>query len=242
MTDKRDNIFSDPLGEVKDFSFDETVVSVFPDMIERSVPGYSTVVAISALLTARFSQPDTALYDLGCSLGASSFAMARSAAAGCRLCAVDNSPAMMAQFQQRIAGQSLATPIDFLCADICDIEISNASVVTLNYTLQFIAREKRQALLQKIQRGMVDGGVLILSEKLAFDEPAVDELFVDLHHEFKRANGYSDLEISQKRDAIEAVLLPESLATHQQRLRDCGFRRVAVWFQCFNFASLVAIK
>ena len=115
-------------------------------------------------------------------------------------------------------------------------------MVALNYTLQFIAVEQRASLLSNIQQGMVPGGVLLLSEKIQFNDASVNDLFVDLHHDFKRANGYSELEISQKREAIENILVPESLTIHRQRLIDCGFSRVEVWFQCFNFASLVAFK
>jgi tRNA (cmo5U34)-methyltransferase len=230
------------MGKVAGFTFDEGVAAVFPDMIQRSVPGYSTVVAISGVLAEHFSQADTRIYDLGCSLGASSFAMAKRAEPSCELMAVDNSKAMLDQLIQRVKAHPLPIALSTIEADICDVEIHNASVVALNYTLQFVELKKRQRLLEKIYRGMVDRGVLILSEKVAFEDPQVGQLFAELHHDFKRANGYSDLEISQKRDAIENVLLPESIMNHKQRLAECGFSRVEVWFQCFNFVSLVAFK
>tara|TARA_B110000977_G_scaffold180805_1_gene240859 strand:- start:247 stop:993 length:747 start_codon:yes stop_codon:yes gene_type:complete len=239
---KKDTLFSHPMGAVQDFTFDSSVASVFPDMIQRSVPGYSTVVAISGVLAQRFSQPGTRLYDLGCSLGATSFAMAQRAVDSCEVFAVDNASAMLDQLATTLAEQSLPTPISLVNADIIDVDIKHASVVAMNYTLQFIDIAERAKLLTRIREGMVDNGVLILSEKIQFDSTQVNELFIDLHHDFKRANGYSDLEISQKRDAIENVLVPESLAMHRQRLEDCGFSRVEVWFQCFNFASLVAFK
>ena len=193
-------------------------------------------------LAEHFSQPDTAIYDLGCSLGATSFAMAQRAKKGSEVIAVDSSKAMLDQLQQRVQDHPLPTALTTIEADICDIDISKASVVALNYTLQFVPVDKRRDLLQKIYEGMVDQGVLILSEKLAFEDAEVERLFSELHHDFKRANGYSDLEISQKRDAIEDVLLPETIAVHKERLAACGFSRVEVWFQCFNFVSLVAFK
>ena len=168
--------------------------------------------------------------------------MARNAATNCELLAVDNSAAMLDQLQTILAEQELSTTVKTVNADICDVDISNASLVALNYTLQFVSIDKREALLKNIHQGMVDNGVLILSEKIKFDSQQVDELFIDLHHDFKRANGYSDLEVSQKRDAIDNVLIPEELDAHRERLAACGFSRVEVWFQCFNFASLVAFK
>lgn len=237
-----DSLFSHPMDAVEGFTFDSAVAAVFPDMIQRSVPGYSTVVAMSGLLAQRFSQPATRLYDLGCSLGATSFSMAHSAAGGCELIAVDNSLAMLDRLSSTLSQQNFPIQVKLVHADINAIDIERASVVALNYTLQFVAIEKRASLLRKIQQGMVTDGVLLLSEKIQFDDSSVNDLFVDLHHDFKRANGYSALEISQKREAIEDVLLPESLQIHRQRLIDCGFSRVEVWFQCFNFASLVAFK
>ena len=127
-------------------------------------------------------------------------------------------------------------------ADIRDIEIENASVVVLNFTLQFLSPEDRYSLLEKIYAGLRPGGILILSEKYVFENQTAHELLIDLHHDFKRANGYSELEISQKRSAIENVMRPDSIESHKQRFEKIGFSSYEVWFQCFNFGSMFAIK
>lgn len=134
------------------------------------------------------------------------------------------------------------TPVNVIEADIREVEIEEASVVVLNFTLQFLAPDDRQALLEKIYASLRPGGILILSEKYVFDDETAHELLIDLHHDFKRANGYSELEISQKRSAIENVMLPDSIQTHRDRLSQIGFSSVEVWFQCFNFGSMFAIK
>lgn len=243
----RDSIYARPMNKVPGFSFDQSVVSVFDDMIQRSVPGYSTVVAMSGVLAERYAVSNSSLYDLGCSLGATSLAMAdKISSAGqknCRIIAVDNSRSMLDQFRTRLESLEIDSPIiQPVLADVQEVDISNASVVALNYTLQFISPGSRHEILQKIYQGMLPGAVLILSEKVLFEDDAVNQLYIDLHHEFKRANGYSDLEISQKREALEDVLRAETLSQHRQRLQDCGFQRVEVWFQCLNFASLIAFK
>jgi tRNA (cmo5U34)-methyltransferase len=132
--------------------------------------------------------------------------------------------------------------VELVNGDICDIEINNASLVVMNFTLQFVPLEQRANLLEKIYQGLNPGGCLIISEKLSFEPESLNALLSELHHGFKRAQGYSDLEISQKRDSIENVLVPETLDSHIQRLRACGFQSTSPWFQCFNFCSLVAIK
>lgn len=243
MPDHRDTLYANPLGQLERFSFDDAVVRVFPDMIRRSVPGYSTIIAMTGLLAGRYAQADSHCYDLGCSLGASTLAMRQQLEdKNCRIIAVDNSQAMLDRCASVIGSDVHRTPVELIDSDIRDIAISNASVVVLNFTLQFIAPTERQALLEKIVNGMLPGGILILSEKIIFDDPHLQELNTELHHEFKRANGYSDLEISQKRSALENYLQAESLNTHRQRLQDAGFSSIDVWFQCFNFASLVAIR
>lgn len=243
MNCSKDSIYASPVGEIGAFKFDETVVRVFPDMIQRSVPGYSAVISAIGLLAGRFAREHSTCYDLGCSLGAATLSMRHQIkAADCRIVAVDNSPAMMARFEDVLQKDQAPVPVEPVCADIREVVIENASVVVLNFTLQFIPLEDRTALLQKIYQGLLPGGILILSEKLKFDDERQQELQTLMHHEFKKAQGYSDLEISQKRTALENVLIPETFAQHQSRLRQVGFGSAEVWFQYFNFASIVALK
>ena len=243
---RQDNIYASALDEIIDFKFDERVASVFPDMIQRSVPGYATLISNIGVLANRYAQPGSVCYDLGCSLGAVSLSMRQQIQqAGCKIVAVDNSADMIGQAESLLAKEhtdSTLTEVDLRCCDIDDVEIENASVVVMNFTLQFIALEKRLALIKRIYAGLQPGGVLILSEKLAFSAAKQSAFLVDAHHDFKRANGYSDLEISQKRTALEKVLIPETLQQHELRLTEAGFGFSSVWFQCFNFASMIAIK
>ncbi|MFT5807363.1 MAG: tRNA (cmo5U34)-methyltransferase, partial [Moritella dasanensis] len=156
--------------------------------------------------------------------------------------AIDNSQAMLERCERHLSAYKSNTPVQVLCDDICAVDISNASIVVLNFTLQFIPSAERQALLTKIYAGLVPGGILILSEKFCFGDEKVNDLLINLHEDFKRANGYSELEISQKRSAIEDVMRPDSIETHLKRLKEIGFSSANSWFQCFNFGSMVAIK
>ena len=238
-----DNIFASPLTEIVDFVFDETVVDVFPDMINRSVPGYSTIINLIGVLAQQYARPDSNLYDLGCSLGATSLSMRhRLTQQGCEIIAVDNAEAMINRFNKILQRDTSMTPVHTYCADIQDIEIINASVVVMNFTLQFIPLQIRQDVLNGIFHGLNEGGCFILSEKLSFPDKQEHEAQIEFHHAFKKSNGYSELEIAQKRSALEKVLIPETSDVHIQRLKDTGFRQVYPWFQCFNFASFIAIK
>ena len=241
-----DRLFAQPLSQVPDFAFNEDVVRVFPDMIKRSVPGYPTIVENIGVLAAQFAQPDTTLYDLGSSLGAVTQALRRHVRAeGCQVIAVDNSQAMVERCREYLNAQNSMfqelLPAEVIEGDILALDFKPASVIALNFTLQFIPPAQRLELLTRIHQALVPGGALILSEKLRFEDDQQHDLLNDLHVAFKRANGYSDLEIAQKRSAIENVMIPDSLEENRERLRAAGFSKVVPWFQCLNFASMIAL-
>ena len=238
-----DRLYATPREAITQFVFDESVASVFEDMIGRSVPGYSTLLSMFPVLSRYFVKAHSRCYDLGCSLGASTLAMQQGIdQTDVEIHAIDNSAAMVEKCKQLMQQHAADCDIRVQQADICDVEINNASMVVMNFTLQFIDESVRSQLIEKIYQGMNDGGVFVLSEKIKHEDSTQDERIVSLHHAFKKANGYSELEISQKRSALENVLRPETVAQHLQRLKSAGFSECFVWFQSFNFVSILAIK
>ena len=240
---RTDNIYKASVVEPGNFVFDEKVAQVFPDMVKRSVPGYANIIAGSGLIAAEYVQPGSRCYDLGCSVGASTFAMLEHIKLDdCQIISIDSSESMIQKCQSNLTATKNQSRVCCICADILDVEISNASVIILNFTLQFIPPERRSSLLKTIYQGMNPGGVLVLSEKLAFDNKVEQQRQTRLHEAFKRAQGYSELEIARKRAALENVLIPETLDTHFQRLEAAGFRQAQLWFRSINFASMMAWK
>lgn len=237
-----DRVYAGNAMTEPEFRFDEAVARVFPDMIRRSVPGYTSIVPMIGVIAARYARPDTLCYDLGCSLGAATLAMRHSVnQSGCRIIAVDNSESMIERCQHYVALDDGAVPVELQCGDIQAMAFDPASVVALNFTLQFIPVAERLSLLQRLRQALQPGGALILSEKIAFADAREQQLMETLHHDFKRAHGYSDLEISRKRSALEQVLVPETLQDHRRRLEEAGFEQVTLWHQSLNFISLLAI-
>ena len=240
---EQDALYSEPREAITDFVFDQSVVQVFQDMIGRSVPGYTTLLSMLPVLVRQSVQPDSRCYDLGCSLGAATLAMRHSIVQpGTNIIAVDNSEAMVQKCREFIMQDHSDVPVEILCDDINNVDIENASMVVMNFTLQFIQKQNRLSLIEKIYQGLNDGGVFLLSEKIELENNNEQSWMTELHHEFKKANGYSDLEISQKRTALEDVMVPETIKQHKQRLKLAGFKQSIVWFQCFNFISILAIK
>lgn len=242
-----DKIYARDKDGDEPFRFDESVARVFPDMLRRSIPGYAASLDAIGSLAARFVTDNSIAYDLGCSLGAASLAMRQGIrASSCKIIAVDNAPAMVKRCKNIIdmddETHAQRTPVEVVHGDIRETEIQNASMVVLNYTLQFLELRDRDALVEKISSGMNARGILVLSEKVVDEDTHMERLLVELYHEHKRRNNYSALEIARKRAALENVLIPETVSQHRQRLESAGFRNIAVWLRFFNFVSLIAIK
>ncbi len=238
----KDRIYAERIERVGGFVFDESVAEVFDDMIRRSVPGYAMTLSLMPLIAKRYAQPNTNIYDLGCSLGAGLVAIADGLPDSVSLVGIDNSQPMLDRCEENLSKSIPDCNWSLQCTDILDASIENASIVLLNFTIQFIPLEQRLSLLQAIASGLNPGGVLLLSEKVQFENPKTQQDLFDLHHDFKRENGYSDLEISQKRASLENVLIPETIEAHKTRLAQAGFDHCEVWLQCFNFVSMIAIK
>lgn len=234
----KDNIYSQPLGQVPRFHFDAQVAGVFDDMIKRSVPGYQEVLAMQANLIRRIYRKPWKIFDLGCSTG-NLFALLGSDFPLDACVGVDPSAPMLEKAKQRFS--SLSSPV-WCLQGAEETDLGGAGIVVLNYVLQFLEPAQREPLLARIFEELEPGGFLLLSEKVRHTHPLLSDLEVEVHHDHKRAMGYSDLEIQQKRDAIEDYLRPDSLDLHLARLKNIGFQGVDVVFKWMNFCSIMAVK
>jgi len=238
----KDQLFAKPIEQIGKFVFDNSVAQVFDDMIRRSVPGYGMTLSLMPLIAKRFGQPRTRAYDLGCSIGAGLIAIADGLPASMELFGIDNAQPMLNRCRENLRVAKLEQTWELICNDILETEYSNASVALLNFTLQFVPVDQRLSLFAKVVAGMNPGGVLLLSEKVQFKDHRIQDSLFELHHDFKRSNGYSHMEVSQKRASLENVLIAETIDEHKSRLREAGFSHCEVWLQCFNFVSILAIK
>ncbi len=238
-----DKLFRTYQENIQKFQFDDAVAHVFSDMIKRSVPGYENILSMIGLFTQTHAVQGTHCYDLGCSLGASTLAILENLnQQNCLVIGVDNSAAMAKRCRENLGKLHSADSFNIRCENIQEMAFENASIIVLNFTLQFIEKPERDELIKRLHQALVPGGVLILSEKIDFNDQEKNHLFIELHHGFKKSQGYSNLEISQKRTALENTLVPETIDAHLARLKSAGFYKTDLWFQCLNFASFFAIK
>lgn len=235
---RTDQIYAHKLPEIPVFSFNDAVAEVFTDMINRSVPGYQSVLALLGSLSSSCVTRNSNVYDLGCSLGAASIMIQHHVAVEpVQIIAIDNSSAMIEK-----AKAELPDSVSLKCEDVLQSDIENASLACLNLTLQFIAPGDRKNLLENIYHGLNPGGALLIFEKICFADESINQLMIDLYHQYKKTNGYTSMEISQKRTALENTLLPDTPAQHEQRLAEIGFTPVTRVFQALNFMAWIAWK
>ncbi|MBA4732699.1 MAG: carboxy-S-adenosyl-L-methionine synthase CmoA [Candidatus Pseudothioglobus sp.] len=236
----RDNLFNKQ-SDIADFRFDQDVVKVFDDMVRRSVPGYDSMIQMIGLIARMYGQDNTNYYDLGSSTGAITLSIAlNNKSKNNQFFAIDNSKEMVEQCEKNLHNK--VDNLQAICDDINQVKINSASIVVLNLTLQFIDVNLRSNLIKKIYDGLESGGILIISEKIHFDDAVTQNQITKLHMDFKKENGYSELEIANKRQAIENVLITETKEQHLNRLRDCGFVETSCFFQCLNFVSFLSVK
>ncbi|MEO1941420.1 MAG: carboxy-S-adenosyl-L-methionine synthase CmoA [Campylobacterales bacterium] len=234
---ERDSLFSIPIK--RQFEFDERVASVFDDMIQRSVPFYWENLQLEIEILKRFLKPGDLVIDLGCSTGNFLLKLGKEIPA-LRLIGIDNSKPMLER--ARLKGEALGVEVEWVEGDFFDSQWEGATVVVANYTLQFVRPLKRGELVRQIYRWLTPGGLFFAAEKVIFPEGWFNRVSIDIYYQFKRKMGYSDYEISQKREALENVLIPYTLEENRELLRGAGFAPVETIFQWNNFATFLAFK
>lgn len=242
MTNK-DQVFKTEINKVEDFKFGEAVANVFDDMVNRSVPYYGEIQRMIAELAADYAKAGTDVYDLGCATGTTLIGMNTSIADDIRFIGIDDSPEMLAKCRSKLEQAGFTRPFELRVADLnSNLEISNASVVVLCLTLQFVRPIYREKLLKRIFDGLLSGSVVILVEKVLAEHDTFNRDFIEYYYNYKRRNHYSELEITQKREALENILIPYKLSENITLLRDTGFSQCEVFFKWYNFAGLIAYK
>lgn len=242
----RDRVFADASRPAGDFAFDRDVAEVFDDMLLRSVPFYREQQEMIREMACRFWVPGTRVYDLGCSTGTTLIGLAPALGEEAELVGIDSSAPMVERARRNVAAQGLDDRIEIVVADLNrgldDVGLENASVVTMAWTLQFVRPLRRDGLVRRIYDGMVEDGILLVTEKVLTDDSATNRFFIDLYYDFKRRNDYTDTEIARKREALENVLVPYRVDENLQLLRRNGFEIVETFFRWYNFAGFLAVK
>ena len=240
---RKDKLFHKRQRLIKDFHFGVQTAAVFDDMLLRSVPFYPEVQRMIGELTADFAVEGTNVYDLGCSTCTAFLALDHVVPKGVRLVGVDSSPEMLKKGREKLKQHHVTRERALVCADLnTGVEITNASVVMMNLTLQFIRPLYRHKLISSIAQGLIPDGCLILFEKVLAKDSLLNRFFIQYYYAFKERNGYSKLEISQKREALENVLIPYRLEENVELLTSNGFSRCDVFFKWYNFCGLIALK
>lgn len=240
---KTDHIFKARIEKSSDFKFDATVVNVFDDMVVRSVPFYLEFQRMISEIACDYAKPNTALYDMGCSTGTTFLSLNTVLDNSIQFVGVDDSQEMLDSCRKNLEANGITRPFELVRADLNkQVEMSNASVVVLCLTMQFVRPINRLKLLRSIQDQLNTRGCIIVVEKVLGESSEFNRQFIKYYYDMKRRNNYDDMEISQKREALENVLIPYKLSENIQLLLDAGFHSCETFFKWYNFTGLVALK
>lgn len=233
-----DKVFNKSI--TKQFEFDEEVASVFDDMLGRSVPFYKEMQKLSINFACNYLEKDDKVYDLGCSTGSTLIELSKHCKNNLKLYGIDNSSAMLNRAGKK--AKAFGVEIEFINADLHDFSYEGAKLILSNYTLQFIRPLQREKLVKKIYDSLEHEGIFIFSEKVISSNSTLNKQSIDEYYDFKKTQGYSEFEISQKREALENVLIPYTEEENKKMILDAGFSHCETIFKWVNFATFIAIK
>ncbi len=233
-----DKVFAKPI--TKQFEFDDEVASVFDDMLERSIPFYKEVIALTCELICLHVKSGGRVVDLGCSTANTLLSLYKKSDKSLALLGVDNSSSMLELASKK--AHAYGANITFVQADITAVTLENYDAMIANYMLQFIRPLQRQEFVNKLYQSLSPHGIFIFSEKIVFEDKVLNKQMIDLYYDFKRSQGYSDFEIAQKREALENVLIPYSEEENKKMFFHAGFQTVETLFKWGNFATFLAKK
>jgi tRNA (cmo5U34)-methyltransferase len=238
-----DQVFSEEIKRASDFKFGATVANAFDDMVERSVPFYNEIQRMIIELAVEHAIPYTSIIDLGCSTGTTMIGLNPLVADNIKFVGIDDSAEMLKKCQLKLEDEDFKRPYDLVLDDLHkEVKIENASVVILCLTLQFVRPICREKLLKSIYDGLVKGGVLIIAEKVLAEDSLFNRNFISYYYDYKRRNNYSEMEISQKREALENILIPYKASENLTMLRQAGFGHTETFFKWYNFSGFIAVK
>ncbi len=238
----RDRVFNKK-SKIGDFVFDKKVADVFDDMVNRSVPNYNEIQRMIIEQSLQFIKPKTKVYDLGCSTATTLSLLAKNVdARSVTFVGVDNSRQMIAKAGEKLRKHRLTNRVKLLCEDIVKVNVQNSSAVIMTFTLQFVRPLYRDELIRKIYNGLTDGGCLLVVEKILADNSMLNRLYIDYYYNYKRRRAYSEMEISQKREALENVLVPYRASENMELFTRNGFEIADMFYKWYNWAGFIAIK
>ncbi len=235
---KRDRVFENRTGA---FRFDAEVAEVFDDMANRSIPLYRDLQMLIAAIVGHDLPANATIVDLGCSTGTTIGLLAKTLQRpDIKFVGLDASAEMLDKARVKATQHAFEVTLAHQNFDT-QISIPTCDVAILNLSLQFVTPTQRLPLINAIFDALTPGGRLILVEKTA-PKPATAPLATATYHAYKKANGYSEAEITHKQTALQNILIPWSEIENKRALREASFSTITPFFQWLMFKGWIAFK
>jgi tRNA (cmo5U34)-methyltransferase len=233
-----DNLFD--ISHQGKFTFNEDVANVFDDMLNRSIPFYIDNLKLNAKILSKYIKDGDKIYDIGSSTLNFLLYFEQNFNIKAKLIGIDSSKPMIIKAKSKIKAYN--SNINLIFGDIENITIEKSQAIISNYTLQFIAKDKRSKVIDKIFNSLNKNGIFLISEKVISNNQKLNTSLIEIYHNYKQENGYSTTQIEKKKEALENILVPLSLDENISMLKNAGFKEVEVLFKWANFSTFLAIK
>lgn len=220
------------MGKEKNFSFKS--IENFDEHIEKSIKGYGELVQDIQNLSEYFVEPNTNVYDVGCSSGKLVYELAKKHRKA-NIIGIEKED----NFTKSLENKKNAL---FKKMDLFDVEnMTNASFVTSVFTMQFIQQHKRFKAIQKVYKSMNYGAGFILCEKMLAENSKLQDILAFMYYDHKR-NNFTDTEILDKEYDLRHQMKLYTLNENIEMLRDAGFRKIEIFWKRYTFTGILAIK
>jgi tRNA (cmo5U34)-methyltransferase len=224
--------------------FDDEITRVFPDMLERSIPGYRSMREVVTRTATKYAAKNGCIVDLGVARGDALMPVVMECLANNTYCGYDVSEPMLDAARESFGSLSPEGIVTIERHDLREgLPEGDTWTVALSVlTLMFVPIEYRQQILADIYDRLDNGGAFILVEKVLGDDASLNTRLVEMYYDIKRQNGYDDDSIDRKRLALEGVLVSLRASENERMVRSAGFEQVECIWRYLNFAGWVAVK
>ena len=224
-----------------EWRFDKNVSQAFDSHVRKSVPFYEEIQRMVIELSEYFVRDQSVVYDLGCSTG-TTLDMLSNAHVGkedAQFIGFDLSKFMIKEARKKVNRPN----VRFYHKNVLDVEFSPpANFVTSLFTMQFLTLAERRTLLERIYEGLIEGGGLLIVEKVSSDHSVFEDMWTELYWDFKRRQGFTPEQIVEKANSIRGVMKPLTSDENIDLLWQAGYSRVDVFFKWYNWAGVLGIK
>ena len=218
----------------------------FDEHIDKSIRGYQDLLSDIVSLSRYFVEKETNVYDIGCSTGKLTEAMLKKNQdiEDVHYYGIEVADGVVGDMKSReikLNSDYSWNKIKFLHEDVRDSMISNASLITSVFTLQFMSMRDRLPMVKKVYNGLNEGGAFIFAEKTICENAKFQEMITFNFYDYKR-KFFDTKDIMDKEQTLRNIMKPNTWKQIEKYIYDAGFKDVQPFWRNHMFVGAIAVK